>query len=85
MAYDALLPFSDRALTLRFVSNVDGADIWEATADIDAAETLFVVSSKTFTTLETIGNAKTCQGMGAGQPGGRRAPYATFCRGLDQR
>ena len=61
MAHDALLPFSDRALTLRFVSNVDGADIWEATADIDAAETLFVVSSKTFTTLETIGNAKSAK------------------------
>jgi glucose-6-phosphate isomerase len=58
MAYEALLPFSDRALSLRFVSNVDGSDIWEATADIDAAETLFVVSSKTFTTLETIDNAK---------------------------
>ncbi len=61
MAYEALLPFSDRALHLRFVSNVDGADIWEATADIDAAETLFIVSSKTFTTLETIGNAKTAR------------------------
>jgi glucose-6-phosphate isomerase len=61
MAYEALLPFSDRTLTLRFVSNVDGADIWEATADIDAAETLFVVSSKTFTTLETIGNAKSAK------------------------
>jgi glucose-6-phosphate isomerase len=61
MAYDALLPFSDRGLTLRFVSNVDGADIWEATADIDAAETLFVVSSKTFTTLETIGNANSAK------------------------
>jgi glucose-6-phosphate isomerase len=61
MAYEALLPFSDRALELRFVSNVDGADIWEATADIDAAETLFVVSSKTFTTLETIGNAKSAR------------------------
>jgi glucose-6-phosphate isomerase len=61
MAYEALLPFSDRALRLRFVSNVDGADIWEATADLDAAETLFVVSSKTFTTLETIGNAKTAR------------------------
>jgi glucose-6-phosphate isomerase len=61
MAYEALLPFSDRALELRFVSNVDGADIWEATADIEAEETLFVVSSKTFTTLETIGNAKTAR------------------------
>ena len=61
MAYEALTPFSDRALKLRFVSNVDGADIWEATADIDAAETIFVVSSKTFTTLETIGNAKSAK------------------------
>ena len=61
MAYEALLPFSDRALDLRFVSNVDGADIWEATADIEAEETLFVVSSKTFTTLETIGNAKSAR------------------------
>jgi glucose-6-phosphate isomerase len=61
MAYEALLAFSDRALRFRFVSNVDGADIWEATADLDAAETLFVVSSKTFTTLETIGNAKTAR------------------------
>jgi glucose-6-phosphate isomerase len=61
MAYAALLPYSDRALSFQFVSNVDGADIWEATAHIDAAETLFVVSSKTFTTLETIGNAKTAR------------------------
>ena len=61
MAYEALLPYSDRALKPAFVSNVDGADIWEATADLDAAETLFVVSSKTFTTLETIGNAKTAR------------------------
>jgi glucose-6-phosphate isomerase len=61
MAYEALLPFSERALSLRFVSNVDGADIYEATADIDAAETLFVVSSKTFTTLETMDNAKSAR------------------------
>jgi glucose-6-phosphate isomerase len=61
MAYEALLPFSQRALTVRFVSNVDGNDIWEATGDLDAGETLFVVSSKTFTTLETIGNAKTAR------------------------
>jgi glucose-6-phosphate isomerase len=61
MAYEALLPYSDRSLTFRFVSNVDGSDIWEATADIDPAETLFIVSSKTFTTLETIGNAKTAR------------------------
>jgi glucose-6-phosphate isomerase len=61
MAYEALLPFSDRALSVRFVSNVDGADIWEATAGLDPAETLFIVSSKTFTTLETIGNAKSAR------------------------
>jgi glucose-6-phosphate isomerase len=57
MAYQALLDGSDRALACRFVSNVDGSDIWEATHDLDPAETLFIVSSKTFTTLETITNA----------------------------
>jgi glucose-6-phosphate isomerase len=57
MAYEALRFYSDRALTLRFVSNVDGTDIAEATRDLDAAETLFIVSSKTFTTLETMTNA----------------------------
>ncbi len=57
MAYQALLDQGDRSLRCRFVSNVDGSDIWEATADLDPAETLFVVSSKTFTTLETITNA----------------------------
>ena len=57
MAYEALLPFADRSLTVRFVSNVDGSDIWEATRDLDPAETLFIVSSKTFTTTETITNA----------------------------
>jgi glucose-6-phosphate isomerase len=57
MAYQALLDQSSRDLTCRFVSNVDGSDIWEATNDLDPAETLFIVSSKTFTTLETITNA----------------------------
>ena len=57
MAYRALCPFSDRSLTFRFVANVDGADLTEATLDLDAAETLFIVSSKTFTTLETMTNA----------------------------
>ncbi|HET9060298.1 MAG TPA: glucose-6-phosphate isomerase [Acidimicrobiales bacterium] len=61
MAYEALLPYSERALHLSFVSNVDGSDIWEATAHADPEETLFIVSSKTFTTLETIGNAKTAR------------------------
>jgi glucose-6-phosphate isomerase len=57
MAYEALRFYSDRALTFRFVSNVDGTDIAEATRDLDAAETLFIVASKTFTTLETMTNA----------------------------
>jgi len=57
MAYEALRPYSDRRLTLRFVSNVDGADFVEATRDLDPAETLFIISSKTFTTLETLTNA----------------------------
>ena len=57
MAYEALQDFSDRDMTFRFVSNVDGADIAEATRDLDPAETLFVVSSKTFTTIETLTNA----------------------------
>ena len=57
MAYLALRPYSDRALRFRFVSNVDGAAFTEATQDLDAAETLFVVASKTFTTLETMSNA----------------------------
>ncbi|MDU0253302.1 glucose-6-phosphate isomerase [Streptomyces sp. PU10] len=57
MAYEALRAFTDRALTLRFVSNVDGADLHEAVRDLDPAETLFVIASKTFTTIETITNA----------------------------
>ena len=61
MAYDALREYSDRSRTFRFVSNVDGTDIWEATADLDPEETLFVVCSKTFTTLETLTNAATAR------------------------
>jgi glucose-6-phosphate isomerase len=57
MAYDALRDFSERSMTFRFVSNVDGADVWEATHDLDPAETLFVVASKTFGTVETLTNA----------------------------
>ena len=57
MAYEALKYYSDRAMTFRFVSNVDGTDFAEATRDLDPAETLFIVSSKTFTTLETMTNA----------------------------
>ncbi len=57
MAYEALKFYSDRSMTFRFVSNVDGTDFVEATRDLDAEETLFVISSKTFTTLETMTNA----------------------------
>ena len=57
MAYEALRHYSDRSMTFRFVSNVDGIDLVEATRDLDPAETLFIVSSKTFTTLETMTNA----------------------------
>jgi glucose-6-phosphate isomerase len=61
MAYEALKDFSDRSMTFRFVSNVDGTDIWEATRDLDPAATLFIVSSKTFTTIETLTNAATAR------------------------
>ena len=61
MAYDALVDFSQRDMTFRFVSNVDGTDFWEATHDLDPAETLFVISSKTFTTLETLTNARSAR------------------------
>ncbi|MHB1559071.1 MAG: glucose-6-phosphate isomerase [Isosphaeraceae bacterium] len=61
MAYEALRHYSDRALTFRFVSNVDGTDFAEATRDLDPAETMFIVSSKTFTTLETMTNAHTAR------------------------
>ncbi len=57
MAYEALRFYSDRAMTFRFVSNIDGTDFVEATHDLDPAETLFIISSKTFTTLETMTNA----------------------------
>jgi glucose-6-phosphate isomerase len=61
MAYEALKHFAERSMTFRFVSNVDGDDVCEATRDLDPAETLFVVCSKTFTTIETITNATTAR------------------------
>ena len=61
MAYEALKHYSDRSMSFRFVSNVDGTDLVEATRDLDAAETLFIVSSKTFTTLETMTNAESAR------------------------
>src|SRR6185437_3659044 len=62
MAYEALRHYSARQLTMRFGSNVDGTDFAEATRDLDPARTLFIVSSKTFTTLETMTNAHTARG-----------------------
>ncbi|HMC66860.1 MAG TPA: glucose-6-phosphate isomerase [Gemmataceae bacterium] len=61
MAYEALKFYSDRTMTFRFVSNIDGTDLVEATRDLDPAETLFIVSSKTFTTLETMTNAQSAR------------------------
>jgi glucose-6-phosphate isomerase len=61
MAYEALKHYSERTMTFRFVSNVDGTDFVEATRDLDPAETLFIISSKTFTTLETMTNAQSAR------------------------
>jgi glucose-6-phosphate isomerase len=70
MAYEALKHYSDRAMTFRFVSNVDGTDFAEAVRDLDAAETLFIVSSKTFTTLETMTNAHSARAWSLSGLGG---------------
>jgi glucose-6-phosphate isomerase len=70
MAYEALKHYSDRSITFRFVSNVDGTDFAEAVRDLDPAETLFIVSSKTFTTLETMTNAHTARDWSMGGLGG---------------
>src|SRR6202022_2001848 len=61
MAYEALKHYSNRGMTFRFVSNIDGTDFAEAVRDLDPSETLFIVSSKTFTTLETSTNARTAR------------------------
>ena len=76
MAYEALKHHSDRTLTFRFVSNVDGIDFVEATRDLDPAETLFIVSSKTFTTLETMTNAETARAWLLQGLGGDKAAVA---------
>jgi glucose-6-phosphate isomerase len=78
MAADALRRWSDRSLTLRFVSNVDGADFAEATRDLDPAETLFIVSSKTFTTLETMANASAARAWCLRALGDERAVATHF-------
>ena len=79
MAYEALKHYSDRAMTFRFVSNVDGTDFAEAVLDLDPAETLFIVSSKTFTTLETMMNARTARAwLFAGLGGDERSVARHF-------
>jgi glucose-6-phosphate isomerase len=76
MAYEALRHYTDRSLTFRFVSNIDGTDFVEATHDLDPAETLFIVSSKTFTTLETMTNAQTARDWLLKGLGGDKAAVA---------
>ena len=78
MAYEALRHYSQRDLTLRFVSNVDGTDLIEATRDLDAAETLFIVCSKTFTTQETLTNAHAARAWAVGQLGDDQAVARHF-------
>ncbi len=78
MAYEALRFYSQRDLTMRFVSNVDSTDLVEATRDLDAAETLFIVSSKTFTTLETLTNAHAARAWSIGQLGDERSVAKHF-------
>jgi glucose-6-phosphate isomerase len=76
MAYEALKYYSDRALTFRFVSNVDGTDFAEAVQDLDPSETLFIISSKTFTTLETMTNAHTARDWSLAGLGGSERSVA---------
>jgi glucose-6-phosphate isomerase len=78
MAYEALRPYTDRSMTFRFVSNVDGADFQEKTIDLDPAETLFIVASKTFTTLETMTNARTARGWALAALGDEKAVAKHF-------
>jgi glucose-6-phosphate isomerase len=76
MAYEALKHYSERAMTFRFVSNVDGTDFAEAVQDLDPAETLFIISSKTFTTLETMANAQTARQWSLAAFGGNEKAVA---------
>ncbi len=78
MAYEALQYYSDRSLTLRFVSNIDGNEFVEATRDLNAEETLFIVSSKTFTTLETLTNAHSARAWCVGALGSEDAVAKHF-------
>ena len=85
MAYEALKDFSERSMTFRFVSNVDGNDFWEATQDLDPEETLFIVASKTFTTLETMTNARSARDWSLADAEGRCGRREALRRGVDQR
>ena len=76
MAYEALKPYSDRSMTFRFVSNVDGNDFAEKTRDLSPEETLFIISSKTFTTLETMTNAHTARDWSLAGMGGDESSVA---------
>jgi glucose-6-phosphate isomerase len=76
MAYEALKYYSERAMSFRFVSNVDGTDFAEAVRDLDPAETLFIISSKTFTTLETMTNAHTARDWSLAGLGGDKKSVA---------
>jgi glucose-6-phosphate isomerase len=78
MAYEALRHYSRRDMTFRFVSNVDGTDFAEATHDLDAEETLFIISSKTFTTLETMTNAHTARDWSLKKLGNEKAVAKHF-------
>ena len=78
MAHEALRHYSQRDLTLRFVSNVDGSDLAEATRDLDPEETLFIVCSKTFTTLETLSNARSARAWSLARLGDPRAVARHF-------
>jgi len=76
MAYEALKYYSERAMTFRFVSNVDGTDFAEAVRDLDPSETMFIISSKTFTTLETMTNANTARAWSVAGFGGDESSVA---------
>jgi glucose-6-phosphate isomerase len=76
MAYEALRHYSDRSLTFRFVSNIDSTDLIEGIRDLDPAQTLFIVASKTFTTLETMTNARTAREWSVAELGGDEAAVA---------
>src|SRR5207244_6723698 len=76
MAYEALKHYSERDMSFRFVSNIDGTDFAEAVRDLDPSETLFVVSSNIFTTLETMSNAHTARAWSLAGLGGDRSSVA---------